>query len=168
MAKPGSSNNKKATKKKTAKKKQHPAPVVKKPAPVPPGHKPNRPGRGGTVLPPSPKPFTKDNQPSAAAKKAGWAKRRILKDLLELTTGATFNNSTTDYRALTAKYFGIPDEEVTVRMVMDFRQVEKAILKGDTAAYVAVNDRAYGKPKGEEQPAKNLSITINGQRITSK
>lgn len=152
MAKTGSSN----------KGPQPPKPIAK------PVLKPNRPGRGGTVLPPSPNPFSKKNQPTPEAKSAGWKKRRILKDLLELTTGATFNNSTTDYRALTAKYFGIPETEVTVRMVMDFRQVEKAILSGDTAAYVAVNDRAYGKPKGEEQPAKNLTININGKQITSK
>lgn len=159
MASSGS-NNKKAPAKKAAEK------VVTKAAPAAPGS--YRPGKGGTVLPPSPKPFTKENQPSAASKKAGWAKRRILKDILEITTGATFNNSTTDYRELTAKYLGIPPQEVTVRMVMDFRQIEKAIMKADTPAYIAVMDRALGKPKGEEPPAKSLNININGQKIEQK
>lgn len=159
MAKSGSTN-KPTPAKKAAKK------VATKVAPAAPGI--YKPGKGGTSLSPTPKPFTKENQPTSEQKKAGWAKRRILKDLLDITTGATFNNSTTDYRALTAKYLGIPPEEVTVRMVMDFRQVEKAIMKADTPAYVAVMDRAFGKPKGEEPPAKNLTITINGKTITQK
>lgn len=119
-------------------------------------------------LPPTPKPFTKDNQPSSEAKKAGWQKRKILKQLLELSTGATFNNSTTDYRQLAANYFGIEPEEVTVETVMTFRQIEKAIMKADTPAFIAVMDRAHGKPKGEQEPAKSLNITINGQKIEQK
>ena len=65
---------------------------------------------------------------------------------MNITTGAKFDGSQRDYRKLTAQYFGIKEEDVSVRMVMEFRQIEKAILKGDTLAFVAVMDRAYGKP----------------------
>lgn len=110
-----------------------------------------KPGRSGYVLPDAPKPFSNTNQPSPEAKKAGWAKRNALRDLLNITTGAKFEGSTKDYRELTAKYLGIEEKYVTVKMVMEFRQIEKAILKGDTIAFNAIMDRAFGKPKQETE-----------------
>lgn len=162
MANLGRSGNKKTepAQKKAPKKKNDKAAAVKKT---------NRPGRGGNVLPPSPKPFSKTNQPSNEAKKAGHTRRRLLKDILNITTGAKFEGSAKDYRFLTAKYLGIPENQVSIRMVMDFRQIEKAILKGDTQAYNALMDRGYGKPihfvaqtdtKGNDVPLNSLKITF--------
>jgi hypothetical protein len=36
----------------------------------------NKPGKGGIVLPPTPKPFSPENQPSGKAKSDGWKKIR--------------------------------------------------------------------------------------------
>lgn len=150
MAKPGSTNKK--------------AKVVKKLDGAPPDRKP---GRNGVVVG-SGVPFSKTNQPSSEAKKEGWRKRNALKDLLSISPTGFFDGSTKDYRTICAKYFGIDKKEVTNRMIMDFRQIEKAILKADTQAYIAVNDRAFGKPKGEEPPAKRMHITINGTKVEQK
>lgn len=96
------------------------------------------------------KTFSKDYQPSPEAKKAGQRRTYALRELLGLSTGKVFAGSKTDYRALTAQYFGIEDKEVTVKMVMEFRQIEKAVLKGDTQAFSVIMDRAYGKPPQAE------------------
>lgn len=125
-----------------------------------------KPGRGGQKPPVTTKPFTKENQPSNEAKKAGWAKRKKLTELLEISTGVKFDGSLKDYRGMAAQFFDIDTSEVTVKMMMEFRQIEKAILKGDTFAYTAVMDRAYGKPKTAEEDQKSLTININGKQAT--
>lgn len=76
----------------------------------------------------------------------GWAKKKLLKELLNISTGNKIGSGSNDYRKLASDFFGIKEEDVTIRMVMDFRQIEKAILKGDTQAYNAIMDRSYGKP----------------------
>ena len=93
------------------------------------------------------KPFTSDQSHLTEAKKKAWAKKKLLKDLLGIVTSGKLGNSTQDYRKLASDFFGIKEDKVDVKMIMDFRQIEKAILKGDTLAYQAVMDRAYGKPK---------------------
>lgn len=128
----------------------------------------NPPGRGGQVLPQTPKPFSSTNQPSPEAKKKGWAKRRILKDLLDFSASGTFSNSKVNYPKLVADYFGIDVADVTVRMIMDYRQIEKAVLKADTTAYVAVCDRADGKPKQKVELIPDTTIYINGKKVATK
>ena len=107
-------------------------------------------GKNGVPTPKTPKPFSKTHQPSNAVKQAGWDRKKLLKDMLGLTTNGKFPDKK-DYRKLASQYLGINEEDVTIKMVMDFKQIEKAITKGDTFAYVAVNDRAFGKPTQEIQ-----------------
>lgn len=97
------------------------------------------------------KKFSADNQPSSEAKSEGLRRYWATRNMVNAVAGK-FSDDDTDYAGLTARYYGVPVEQVTVKMIMDFRQMEKAIKEGDTRAYKAVNDRAFGRP-AEEQPA---------------
>lgn len=96
--------------------------------------------------------FTPENQPSGEAKSIGMRRKFALRDLLSLSTGQKFEGSQKDYRDACAIYFQIQPEDVTVKMIMEFRQIEKAILKGDTQAYNALMTRGFGAPKAESDP----------------
>lgn len=102
------------------------------------------------------KKFSKDYQPDPKKVSEGVKRHYAIRDMLSLVTGEKFEGSTKVYRDLCAVYFGIKPEDVTVRMVMDFRQIEKGILKGDTRAYEAVMNRAYGKPREEQAPIVDI------------
>ncbi len=111
------------------------------------------------------KSFAVQKQPTPEAKSAGWKKKRLLKDLLELTTRSMFEGSQKDYTKITATYFGIPEEDVSVEIIMQYRQIEKAIMKGDTIAFNAIMDRAYGKPTqplSADEDFGKVKITIRG------
>lgn len=122
------------------------------------------PGKNGNTLPVNKNPFSKTNQPSPEAKKAGWAKRLALKELIDFKPGK-LGDSKTDYAKLTAIFYGIAKEEVTIKMIMEYRQIERAVLKGDTGAYIAVMDRAIGKPKQAIELIPDMTIKINGKVI---
>lgn len=108
----------------------------------------NKPGRGGVVLPPAPKPFTKKNQPTSEQKKAGWAKKKRAQDLAKAVLDLSFKGMKDSLlKKQAAEYFGVPEKELTVEMMLLFRQAEKAIQKADTPAFNAIMDRAFGKPK---------------------
>lgn len=107
-----------------------------------------RPGKGGNVLPDTPKPFTPDNQPTPEQKKAGWLKKKRAQDLAKAVLEMKFVGSKDGgLKKEVAEFFGISEEEITVEIMMLFRQAEKAIKKFDTPAFNAVMDRAFGKPK---------------------
>jgi len=92
--------------------------------------------------------YSKDYQPPPENKSAGKRKRRMLRELLDIVTNKKFNDKQkSEWHKLAAAYFGVPENEVTVELMMDFRQLEKAINTGATDAYNAVKDRVYGKPK---------------------
>jgi hypothetical protein len=91
-------------------------------------------------------PFTASNQPDPALKKKGWAKRRALNNLLKIKNPGRLGTNQTDYAQLASDFYGIPKEEITIEVIMHFRQIERAILKADTYAYEAVQKRAYGNP----------------------
>lgn len=109
---------------------------------------PKKPGKGGVIPPDPKKPFSKENQPSAEAKKAGWAKKKRAQELAKAVLELSFKGmKDSKLKQQAAEYFGIPQKELTVEMMLLFRQAEKAIQKADTQAFNAIMDRAFGKPK---------------------
>lgn len=105
-----------------------------------------RPGKKGKseITPADGVRFTSDNQPSGEAKSLGKKKKKMLRDLLELAYQGPARGKA---RQLAATYLGVDESELTVENMMHFKQIESAIKKGNTFAYVAVLDRVYGKPK---------------------
>lgn len=102
-----------------------------------------------------PTQFTKDRQPSSEARRAGWAKKRKGAELARAILEVAFkglDNSPVKREA--AEYFGIPEAEINVEMMMHFAQARKAIEQGDSHAYDALMRRACGSPK--ETPEANL------------
>src|SRR5687768_6244353 len=95
----------------------------------------------GEITPADGTRFTSDNQPSGEAKSLGKKKKRLLKDILELSF---IGPSGGRLKKAASEYLGIPQEEITVEMMMQFRMVEKAIKDSDTPAFNAIMDRAYG------------------------
>ena len=112
-------------------------------------------GKNG-VLVPIGKPFSKTNQPDPNTIKLAWNKKKALKDLLNITTIGKFSKDKNDYRKMCSDFMGIPEEEVTIKMIMEFRQIEKAIKSKDTFAFNAIMDRGFGKPKQEIEANGNL------------
>ena len=105
------------------------------------------------------KQFSSDYQPSGEAKSRGWRKSKLLKDILDM---AWNGRSGAKLRATAAEYLNIPEDQLTVEDLMNFRQIELAIKKQNTFAYTAVMDRAHGKPVQpvQEQGKKKIVITI--------
>lgn len=107
---------------------------------------------GVKTPPPEGKRFTPDYQPSGEAKSLGMRKKYALRDLLLLSTNAKFKGAAESHRKLTADYLGIEPEDVTVKMMMEFSQIKKAVLDEDTQAYNALMTRGFGAPKPESDP----------------
>lgn len=118
--------------------------------------KPKIEGGKGKMNPSTGKKFSKDYQPDPKKISEGVKRHFALRDMLNLVTGQKFDGSTKVYRDLCAAYLGIDKKDVTVRMIMDFRQIEKAILKGDTLAYKVIMDRSFGKPREEQAPIVDI------------
>lgn len=99
--------------------------------------------RIGKGVPPPGKKFSRDNQPSAQAKKDGWERRKkgmaLVRTILSLTmTGETSKT----IRRRCADFFGIPEQDLTVEDLLHFKQAERAIKSGDTNAYKALLDKS--------------------------
>lgn len=112
------------------------------------------------------KQFSADNQPSGKAKSEGKAAakrgRELTKALLELTfTGA----KDSPLKKAIAEYFGVPAEDLTIEMMMNMRQMEKAIQKADTFAYNAVMARAFGMPKQQTEVTGKDGQPIGGTKV---
>lgn len=106
-----------------------------------------RPGNGGVPPPDNGKKFSKNYQPPPENKAAGkWRKKQgqeLAKAILDLAFKGMKNS---ELKKAAAEYYGVDEKEITVEMMMVFRQAEKAIQKADTPAFNAVMDRAHGKP----------------------
>lgn len=120
-------------------------------------------GKGGVPVPKG-KKFSAANQPSKEKKKAGWARRNALKDILNISVNRMFEGTKKNYTQLAAAFLGIPVKEVSLRMVMEYRQIEKAVLQGDTSAFEAVYNRAYGRTKPEGEAPSSVTIIIKGKK----
>lgn len=122
---------------------------------------PVRVGRGGVPPPQTTKPFTKENQPSSESKKAGWAKRKTAKEVVKAVTELKFIGAeNSEILKKAAKYYGIPQKEITVLMMMVFRQIEKSIQSADTGAFNSVMDRGFGRPEQPITGDKDLPLKI--------
>lgn len=95
------------------------------------------------------KKFTKDYQPTPEAKSKAALKRYSLKELLRVVPEGSFEGSTKDYAAIVSKFMKIPRESVDLQTIMFFRQIEKAVLAGDTKAFRAMAEYSIGKPRNE-------------------
>lgn len=104
--------------------------------------------RSGHVLPDAPKPFSAENQPTPEQKKEGWLKKKRGPELAKAVLQLAFQGmKNSELKKQAAEYYGIEESELTVELMLLFRQAEKAIQKADTPAFNAVMDRSYGKPK---------------------
>lgn len=107
--------------------------------------------------------YTKDNQPTLEQKQAGWKRKKAGRALAQAVLALAFKGQTdSELRKQAAEYFNIPEDRITVEAMMLFRQAEKAIQKGDTAAFRAIMERAHGLPKQE------LDLTSLGQSLAPK
>ena len=111
------------------------------------------------------KTFTSEYQPSGAAKSAGmWKKKRgaeLVQAVMELAFKGMKNGA---LKRAAADYFMIDESEITVEMMLHFRQAKKAIDKSDTFAYDVLMKRAYGNPK----ETINATLTTDVIRIKKK
>lgn len=110
-------------------------------------------------------PFGVQKQPSPEAKRAGWLKKKKGQELAKAILELSFKGmKDSQLKKAASEYFGVNQKDLTVEMMLIFRQAEKAIQKADTNAFVAVMDRAHGKPKQESivkvNDLSNLPVVI--------
>lgn len=90
------------------------------------------------------------------AKKLKAKGRELAKAILSLKYKGLANS---DLRKQMSDYFEVPEDELTIDMMIDFRQIEKAIGKSDTPAAKFIKESAYGQPKQE------TDLNVKGQGI---
>ena len=91
--------------------------------------------------------FTTFNQPSPDAKVAGKLKKRRGRELVGIVLDLCFRGKQNSHlKQQAAEYFQLPEQEITVEIMLLLKQAERAIQKADTHAFSALMDRAYGKP----------------------
>ena len=61
--------------------------------------------------------------------------------------------------------YGISKEQIDVRLFMDMKMISQAIKTGDVAAYKAVLDRVYGRPREEQAPIVD-NVNEEGERTS--
>jgi hypothetical protein len=79
-------------------------------------------------------------QPPAELKKLGWAKKKLLREVLQ----CKLPMASKPLKKL-AELYGMTTEQLTIELAMNLAQIEKA-LAGDTVAYKTLMERAYGHP----------------------
>jgi hypothetical protein len=79
------------------------------------------------------------NQPPSSLKKLGWAKKRMLREVLQTSVPKT------EAVKKLAKLYGLGQKEMSLELAMVLAQSQKA-LDGDTNAFRALMERAYGYP----------------------
>lgn len=102
--------------------------------------------------------FSKKNQPKPEKKSAGWKKKLLLKDLLNLCLGGKDEKSVT-LRETLAPLLGVkPDalKAMTFEEAIDMRQIQRAM--NDTHAWKAIKDVVYGSKSA-------VDVTTQGEKI---
>lgn len=104
-------------------------------------------GRG---KPPKDKRFSSQHQPSGKAKSDGKLARKRGIELAQAVLSLAFKGmKESTLKKAAADYYGIPQNRITVEMMLLFRQAEKAIQKADTNAFNSIMNRAFALPKQE-------------------
>ncbi len=91
--------------------------------------------------------FSADSQPSGENKGKGRLKKYRGRDLLKTILAMDFKGMGPEFKNKLADYYGLDAEEITNEGALILSQLITAIQKGDTFAFNAIMDRAYGKPK---------------------
>lgn len=108
------------------------------------------------------KPFTEKNQPPGEVKSLGWKRKQfgqeLARNLLRLDFAGNDDGKT---KAAAARYFNLNPDDMTVELLMLFKQIERAIDKSDTQAFRAFMERAYGAPK------EFIDHTSGGDKISA-
>jgi hypothetical protein len=91
--------------------------------------------------------FTSENQPTGQAKSAGKQKKKFTREVLKemLNMPYKFAEDSGLKKQLIAA-FGKDVLDLPIGEIMSLMQMQKAVLKGDTAAYNSVIDQALGRP----------------------
>jgi hypothetical protein len=123
----------------------------------------------GPGKPPKDKQFSSTRQPTPQAKSNGLLKKKTGVELARAILQLSFEGAKdSPLKKAAADYFKISEQEITVEMMLMFRQAEKAVQKGDTRAFEAVMDRAFGKPKQETKINGAIDINLSELSITFK
>ena len=121
--------------------------------------------------------FTSESQPSGEQKSRGWWKKKKGRFLMQALLNLDFNGTQIDpetqqkqenqIKKQASAYFNIPEAFITNEMIMNMKQMAKAINTGDTQAFNSVMDRAYGKPKEhiEVEEVKAPQLVFNYGKI---
>lgn len=112
-------------------------------------------------------PFGQQPQPTPEQKRAGWLKKKRAQELAKAVLELSFKGmKDPKVKREAAAYFGIEPSDLTVEMMLLFRQAQKAIEQSDTYAFNSVMDRAFGKPKEKlEHSAVVLNATVEEKSI---
>lgn len=110
-------------------------------------------------------PFGHPNnpQPTGEAKSLGKLRKKTGMELAKAILNLTFNDIPVEdgLKQKVADFYGIPVEDVTIEVVLHYKQIEKA-GKGDTYAYATFMNRALGMPKQvTEEIGKGTTINVN-------
>jgi AraC-like DNA-binding protein len=105
--------------------------------------------------------WTQYNQPNPALKKAGWAKRKRSRELVQALLEQEHIGDPL-LKAQCAIYFNCSPDEVTNELMVIGTQVFKAIQDGDIEAARLVLERAYGRPTEDItlRPGVNVAQVI--------
>lgn len=86
--------------------------------------------------------FTSENQPTPEQKAAGHIKKTLLKQIAKQLVSGNYK----DQFKQVAELLGINPDAIDLETAMHIKQMQKALVEGNTFAYNAVMDRLKGKP----------------------
>lgn len=93
------------------------------------------------------------NQPPARLKKLGWAKKRLIKEVLQTSVPKT------ETVKKLAKLYGLNQREMSLELALVLAQAVKG-MEGDTNAFRALMERAYGYPVAPIATKTDSHITL--------